>query len=497
MTAEPPAIDREWTPKAWRLGLGGAVLLSALLRLRFVFAPISADEGGFLAIARAWRHGAVLYRDVWVDRPQGLLVTYRLYDALSFGHTAGLRAIAVVFGAIAVIAVGWAVRSVATPAAGLAAAVLVAVMSSAPAIEGFAANGELLSGAMGAASVAIAVGVLSGRLTPRWMYVAGVVGGIGFSLKQSGIDGPLAVGVWLAVVLAAGWMPRRDAVVRFTQFAGGSLSVVALLVVHGALTDWHDFWYALIGYRLDQRSALVGADWHRLDLTWLAARKVLLPAVFIVAIAAMVIWRQRARVARSVAAGVLFVWPVTGLLAFLSGGQFFEHYWVILTFPLAAFGGLLIGGLPWGRWRVAVVGLALVPALVSFIGLATLGRNQIPVKVSGYRRATKEERVGEWFGAHHASGETLYVLCASAAAYAHAHEDPPYPYLWIDNVNQVPGAVAKLEAMLGGEHRPTYLAEFQSGTSCGGQAVSDLIGTHYLPFTTVDGVRILKADPAG
>jgi hypothetical protein len=497
MTADPPAIDGEWTPKAWRLGLGGAVLLSALLRLRFLFAPISADEGGFLAIARAWRHGAVLYRDVWVDRPQGLLITYRLYDTLSLGHTAGLRVISIVFGAVAVVAVGWAVRSVATPAAGIAAAVLAAVMSSAPAIEGFAANGELLSGAMSAASLALAVGVLSGRLTPRWMYVAGVVGGVGFSLKQSGIDGPLAVGAWLALVFVAGWMPRRDAAMRFVHFVGGSFTVIALLVIHGALTDWHDFWYALVGYRLDQRSALVGADWHRLELTWLTARNVLLPAVIIVAIAAAVIWRQRGRVARSAAAGVLFVWPLTGLLAFLSGGQFFEHYWVILTFPIAAFGGLLIGALPLGRWRVAVVGLALVPALVSFFGLAAIGRNQIPVKVSGYRRATKEERVGQWFGAHHAPGETLYVLCASAATYAHAHEDPPYPYLWIDNVNQVPGAVTRLGALLAGAQRPTYVAEFQSGSSCGGQKVTDLIDHGYRPFTTVDGVRILKADSAG
>jgi hypothetical protein len=173
----------------FRRGVLGAAVLSALLRLRFVFAPISADEGGFLAIARAWRHGHVLYRDVWVDRPQGLLITYRLYDTLSFGHTAGLRVIAIVFGAIAVVAVGWSVRAVATPFAGIVAAVLAAVMSAAPAIEGFAANGELLSGAMGAASVAIAVGVLSGRLESRGMVAAGVVGGVGFSHQSERQEG--------------------------------------------------------------------------------------------------------------------------------------------------------------------------------------------------------------------------------------------------------------------------------------------------------------------
>jgi hypothetical protein len=169
---------------------------------------------------------------------------------------------------------------------------------------------------------------------------------------------------------------------------------------------------------------------------------------------------------------------------------------VILTFPLAAFTGLLVAALPWGRWRFLVVCLTVVPARVSFVSLATLGRNQIPVKVSGYRRATKEERVGEWFGAHRTPGETLYVLCASAAAYAHAHEDPPYPYLWIDNVNQVPGAVATLEDLLASDRRPTYVAEFQSGSSCGGKKVTALLAANYASFTVVDGVQILKAAAA-
>jgi hypothetical protein len=424
-------------------------------------------------------------------------VTYRLYDTLSLGHTAGLRVIAIFFGAVAVLAVAWAVRLVATPAAGLVAAVVAAVMSSAPAIEGFAANGELLSGAMSAASLAVAVGVVSGRLPTRWMYVAGAVGGLGFSLKQSGIDGPLAVGVWLVLAYFVGWMPRRLATVRFVQFVVGALAVVLLLVVHGALTDWHDFWYALMGYRLDQRSALVGADWHRLGVTWHAARIIVVPALVVMAVGVIVLRRRRDTLVHAGAAAILYVWPITALLMFLSGGQFFEHYWVILTFSLAALTGLVVGALPHGRWRIALVALAVVPALVSFAGLATLGRNQIPVKVSGYRRATKEERVGEWFRANHAPGETLYVLCASAAAYAHAHEDPPYPYLWLDNVNQVPGAIVRLEAMLGGPQRPTYVAEFQSGVSCGGQAVTDLLAGHYQPFTVVDGVRILKAHPPG
>ena len=39
------------------------------MRARFFFSPMTTDEGGYLAVARAWFHGADLYGKVWVDRP--------------------------------------------------------------------------------------------------------------------------------------------------------------------------------------------------------------------------------------------------------------------------------------------------------------------------------------------------------------------------------------------------------------------------------------------
>ena len=82
--------------RAWRLALTGSALLSVLLRLRFVFTPITSDEGGYLAVARAWGHGKSLYTQVWVDRPQGTLLLYRLWDVLSFGDEDHLRVISLV-----------------------------------------------------------------------------------------------------------------------------------------------------------------------------------------------------------------------------------------------------------------------------------------------------------------------------------------------------------------------------------------------------------------
>ena len=68
-----------------RRWVGVAATLTVLLRLPFLTTPLNVDEGGYATIASEWASGAQLYRDVWVDRPQGLLVFYRPAKA-SGGH---------------------------------------------------------------------------------------------------------------------------------------------------------------------------------------------------------------------------------------------------------------------------------------------------------------------------------------------------------------------------------------------------------------------------
>lgn len=470
-----------------------------LFRLRFVFAPISADEGGFLAIARAWRQGSDLYQDVWVDRPQGLLVVYEAFDVVSAGNEDVIRLIALVFGAVAVVAVAELVRTLVNPAAGVIAGVCTAVMSSAPAIEGFAANGELLGGTCSAAALALGVAVLAGRAQPRWMFVAGLVGGVGLSLKQSGVDGVAALFAFLSLAAVMGWLPRRVALLRMLHAFAGLAAVVALMALHGWMTGWTDWTYAFYGYRAEQRSAFVGSNWGRLGETWADAWPILgLP--MLVALGALLV----VKFVPSTGLGqpgalhhgpvVLPLWLLAAGATFVSGGQFFHHYWVILSFPVAAICGYSIGRLQRVRLRTAVCTTMLLPALWSFVALAALPRDRISPEVSGYGRAVKEERVGHWFAENAAAGETIYVMCASASVYAHADTAPPYPYLWFDNVHRVPGAMDLLVTMLGADDRPTYVAEFQRAAACDWSGRADqLLKLHYRPYTVVDGVRVLKA----
>ena len=179
-----------------------AALVSVVLRVRFLFAPLTADEGGGLAIARAWAHGRRLYIDVWIDRPQGVLLLTRGWDALFAHHPSSLRGLAILSGIAAVCGSAAIARAISGQAvAGLIAAWMVAVVSASPTIEGFTANGELLAAGFSVSALAVAATVLRqrksfGSRAAGSMLVAGLLAGGAISIKQSGFDPWLAKESW-------------------------------------------------------------------------------------------------------------------------------------------------------------------------------------------------------------------------------------------------------------------------------------------------------------
>ena len=72
MRVADPSRER---PAWW--ALAAAALASFVLHIPFLTTPLSVDEGGYGYVAQWWARGADLYGDVWVDRPQGLLLLYR------------------------------------------------------------------------------------------------------------------------------------------------------------------------------------------------------------------------------------------------------------------------------------------------------------------------------------------------------------------------------------------------------------------------------------
>jgi hypothetical protein len=477
-----------------------AMVASIALRARFVNTPLTSDEGGYLAVARSWASGRRLYTDAWVDRPQGLVVLYRVWDDITGGSTAAIRIMAILFGCIAVVAVAYAVFALAGARAAGVAAILVAVASANARIEGFIANGELLAGAVGAASVAIACAYLFRGRGRSWLFASGLVAGIAISLKQSGCDGFLAV---MLCVIAGGVTRERtwrEVGRECTAVLAGLACVLAVLFLHGLVVGFRAWWYAVAGYRLQGINATSRADWHRFGTTGLLAAPTIVPLA-IAAIGGLAFWVARSR---SVTRATLLIpaWICCAVITFLAGGLFHRHYWVTLTFPLAAAAAVAVGRVGRPAVLILIAGLLALPSLISTVQVVKLDRAAAGLLASDDPRSLTNERIAAWYDEHRVPGSTLYAMCASAALYANADALPPYPYLWQDGVLNGKGAQDDLVQLFAGDAPPTYVVEFQNAASCnpGGQIVG-LLRQRYTELETVDGLRILMlhaglAEPA-
>jgi hypothetical protein len=485
--------DGWFTVRRYRIVVALSVVASVLLRLRFLFTPLSPDEGGFLAIARSWAHGRQLYRDVWVDRPQGLLLLFRLWDRLAFGNPKSVRVMAMVFGAALVIASAEIGRRLYSLRAGALAAAFVAAASSAAAIEGFLANGELLSGALSAITIAVAAAVVTRRASLRGLGWAGASAAVAVSIKQSGVDGFLAVLAWLLVAMALGVDEgRRRYLVGMAWLIGGFAAAALPFVIHASLTDWSDWWYAIAGYRLDSRSAVAGSDWARFWSTWRDVTIVFVPmvAAAVVALAAGGRSSGRDGTRRTWSPRwIVPLWIAMATLAFVSGGQFFHHYWVVLAAPVGVAAAVAIATIDRSVFTAVFAAAAVVPVIGSTLSIARLPREQVPIRISGFPRSIKEERIASWFEHVRQPGDTIYVLCAGASVYALANADPPFPYLWLPTAAQFPGASQRLTALLTSpDGAPTYVADLQGEADCG--LAAGTLRQQYRPLTTVEGTVI-------
>jgi len=486
--------DDRPTARANRIVFGvlPALAAVAVLRARFVVAPLTVDEGGYMGIARAWGRGARLYDDVWVDRPQGLLVAYRFLNAVGLGTPVGVRLLAIAACAVGVVACGHIAALLVGERARLPAGLFVAVFTSLPQIEGHTANSELLSASLGAAALALCLHACRNSTGDRWLLLAaGVVGGAAISTKQSAFDALGAAFIAVLIMGAAG-KSTLQRVRAAGVLACGVAIPLGLCAFHGALTGWDRWWYAVAGYRLSQRSAFADARFDRIDPIWELLKPSVLPLAATISIAAVagVVWSPASRRAMI----VLATWCLLAAAAFMLGGQFFRHYWTILAFPAATVGGAAIGAVRPHAARALLAAVVLIGPVHLTTEAMRLPRSEIGPVLHGDGRLIASEQVADWFDAHAAPGDQIYVLCASAAVYGDTDADPPYPYIWLDGVRQIPGALERLTALLSSPTRPRFVAAFQQPNSCDASGrLASVLADHYAVLATDTSIRILEA----
>ena len=465
-----------------------ALVAVLAVRLRFFFIPIHPDEAAQWAVARAWHRGATLYSEIWLDRPIGMLGLYRVVYALGLPPVFGLRLMAVLFALVACYACGRIAARLGGADAAMVAALAAAVLLGLPRLSGYAANGELMSGAFGALGLLF---LLKGswRLPAPahgWLVLGGVATGVGLSIKQSAFD---AFGAGLLVLLfhcvRGGW-GRRDRWLAVPAALSGLAVSLGAVVLHGVVTcGFADWWNGVAGFRITYLGAVSGGKYSLLLVSGKRALPAVLLLVLVLAVLVVIAVRRRRRLDALL---LMAIWLGLAAIAFLSGGLFWLHYWLVLLFPASVALGVLVGELGGARLRYVLAAVALLPSLVLGLRAAVSPRSEV-----GEAASRKYEHIAAWYDDHAGPDDKVYSQCRGLEIYGLVDSDPPVPYLFPSHITPVPERRAQLAALLKGPDAPRFVVEFESPEECDPSGVMrEVLDTRYRKAATVDGFPIYE-----
>ncbi len=420
-------------------------MATAVLRLAYLRAPLTADEGGLLMVARQWHPGTSLYGDYWVDRPPLLIALARVAD-LGGGLTA-LRLLGCLAAGLTVLGVALAVRRVGPPSAvGWSAAVTGGLLVS-PLVGATPVNGELLAAPFIAVGVWLSVVAVAERV-PWAAAAAGACAVAAVLVKQNMLDVAVfavVLGVvsrhtgqlsWVALRRLSGW------------FGAGGLAAAALVLEAawlagttpgGVLFAMYPFrWRAMsvvqhhgLAERIGRLVALGNAELVSLGALLLAAL-----------VALLLTNRFRGRPALPLAMATLAV-AAYDVVSVVAGGSYWLHYLVQLAVPTGLAAGLVVGRLPRPGTQLAAVVLA-VASVGSVVGL-------------GHRVAAPGVVIGTSLGRSAEPGDTAVSLLGDPDILESAGLPSPYPYLWSLPARTLDPGFHQLADILTGSRAPTWL----------------------------------------
>jgi hypothetical protein len=347
-----------------------------LLRLPSLIEPTwYADEGTYADIGRALDHGAVLYRDVWDNKPPGI------YWLAALTTSAGASAFVLHLALALLVALStllvWALgRRLGGSRVGALAAGIFAVLASLPNLDGDILNSEIA--ALPLTLGAMLLVVLGSPVRPRSALMAGALLGAALLFKAvliADVAEVLSAPLWLN--LAARRKPAAaDLQVLAWLLAGAAWllgCVAAVLALGGSLSGLidvvtrQDVTYVqwANGFGVGVNSAASGAALGSLPL--LAGSR--LGAVLLLG-AGLAVWAARRRCG---GAAVVAWWLGCDLATVMLSARGFTHYVQQAEGPLAlavAMAGVwALGARPAaGRWLAAgASGLVLSLALCELV----------------------------------------------------------------------------------------------------------------------------------
>jgi len=525
------SVLRRVRPQDW-IWLITAMLLSLALRIPFFGIPMIPDEGGYAYATRGWIDGTGhLYKDLWISRPQGIFVVYAsIMETLGTG-TYAFRFAAWIVIALTTIAVWLFARTWKSPRVGNISAIVFAVLSASPTIEGFTANAEIFMGLPAAFAALWLLHIGRHGWSTKQLAGVGLLIGLSTILKPSGIVMLPVAWVFIAIIREE---ELRVYLRRFAAVLAGIIVVAVPVVIHGIHLGWSDFIYATVTYRLTQQSsASVGLAHNAFRLG--AMLYLILPMLLLVVLVETIrnwqVLKQNLRRRPSISvirklplnvsvglltpgisrlprlerptddAGlILRLWVLGCLAGIAMGGDWWTHYLIQIVAPAAIWLSAVATAITFNlkdMWRkVVFVGLVTVLLLTPYRVLGVGGTGKMTQALYGHPGYPAQADVAEYLHDHTSPDDTIYVAFDQAGIYYLADRKPAYRHLYDQELRGIPQSYADIISIIQSPVRPRYIVStlHPGPFPDDGRMFWHEVAKYYLVETIVDGVPIYRAN---
>jgi hypothetical protein len=243
---------------------------------------------------------------------------------------------------------------------------------------------------------------------------------------------------------------------------------------------------AVVAYRWRGDSILTGSLLYRLDLLGVslpaAAR-----ALALLGLLAAIGWSRSHLLVR--------LWLVAALVGIVGGGNFHYHYYIQLVPPLSILAGVGAVRLVTKPNRILVAGCAacLVATLAVTVPLwFRSGDAQARSIWPHDPHLVHDAAAASYVRTHTRPADKILVIWGAASIYYLADREPAIRYMWLRNIQSLPGALAKVRLLL--ERRvPRLVVVVQDPGRLDKAGITErLLRTRYERAAQVDGVPIYR-----
>jgi hypothetical protein len=245
----PRTDDRISRLITWGI-LALVILFVAAIRIRLRELPLERDEGEYAYVGQLLLHGIPPYQLAYTMKLPGTGAAYAMIMAI-FGQTAaGIHLGLLLVNAATTVLVFLLARQLMNDIGAFVAAATFALLSVSPAVYGTAAHAEHFVLLPALAGFLVLLRALES--SKHWaFFAAGLLFGLSFLMKQSGICFGICGGVYLVhhVARGPGPVPWRDLTIKGAWYLSGAVLPLALVGVMLCLAGtFKTFWFWTVAY---------------------------------------------------------------------------------------------------------------------------------------------------------------------------------------------------------------------------------------------------------